>query len=130
MRDSRLEKLAAVLVNYSCGVKKGQLVRISGPPVSQPLIVELYRKVIEAGGHPAVRMIPEELNEIFLKNASDDQLRFCNPVNLYENEKLDCSIGIWAEENTKALTNCDPKKIGVTQAARKPLMDIFMKLRR
>ena len=127
MRDVRLEKLADVLVNYSVGVKKDQLVRISGPPVSQPLIVELYRKVIAAGGHPSVRMVPEELNEIFLKDASEDQLRYCNPVGVYEYEKIDCSIGIWAEENTKALTNCDPKKIGMTQAARKPLMDIFMK---
>src|SRR5205809_1126930 len=39
---------------------------------------------------------------------------------------IDGSIGIWAEENTRALTNCDPKKLGMTQAARKPLMDLFM----
>ena len=127
MRDPRFDKLADVLVNYSVGVKNGQLVRISGPPVSQPLIVSLYEKVIEAGGYPSVRMVPEELNEIFLKKANDDQLRFCNPISVYEYERLDCSIGIWAEENTKALSNCDPKKIGITQAARKPLMDIFMK---
>ncbi|HLL90937.1 MAG TPA: aminopeptidase [Tepidisphaeraceae bacterium] len=127
MRDPRLEKLADVLVNYSVGVKKDQLCRISGPPVSQPLVIELYRKVVAAGGHPTVRMVPEELNEIFLKSATDDQLQFCNPVSLFEYEKIDCSIGIWAEENTKALTNCDPKKIGLTQAARKPLMDVFMK---
>src|SRR5438309_11124336 len=86
MRDPRMEKLASVLVNYIVGVKKGQLVRLSGPPVSQPLIVALYEKVIEAGGHPAVRMVPEELNEIFLKKADDDQLRFCNPIGLYEYE--------------------------------------------
>jgi aminopeptidase len=127
MRDPRLTKLAGVLVNYSVGVKKGQLVRVSGPPISQPLILAVYEKVLEAGGHPAVRMVPEELNEVLLKNGDDDQLRFCNPVGLYEYERLDCSIGIWAEENTKALTNCDPKKISLTQAARKPLMDIFMK---
>ena len=60
MRDSRLERLADVLVNYSAGVKKGQLVRLSGPPVAQPLIVELYRKVLAAGGHPMVRMAPDE----------------------------------------------------------------------
>jgi aminopeptidase len=95
--------------------------------VSQPLIVELYRKVIAAGGHPSVRMVPEELNQIFLKTATDGQLQFCNPISLYEYEKMDCSIGIWAEENTKALTNCDPRRIGLTQAARKPLMDLFMK---
>src|SRR6476661_2960857 len=127
MRDARLEKLAAVLVNYSVGVKPGQLVRISGSPVSAPLVVELYRKVVEAGGHPMVRMTPEELGEIFLKNANDDQLKYLNPVNLFEYEKIDCSIGIWAEENTKSLTNVDPKKIGLQQAARKPLLETFMK---
>lgn len=127
MVDPRLTKLASVLVHYSVGVKKGQFCRISGPPVSQPLIVELYKQVLLAGGNPTVRMVPEELNEIFLKQATDEQLRFLNPVSVYEHEKMECSIGIWGEENTKALTNCDPAKIGITQAARKPLMDLFMK---
>ncbi len=127
MRDPRLEKLAGVLVNYSVGVKPGQLVRISGPPVAQPLILELYRKAVEAGGHPFVRMAPEDLSEIMLKSGSDEQLKYLNPINLFEYEKIDCSIGIWAEENTKALSNCDPKKLGLTQAARKPLLETFMK---
>src|SRR5438067_8375389 len=127
MRDPRLEKLADVLVNYSVVVKRDQLVRISGPPIAQPLVVELYRKVLAAGGHPFVRSGPEELGEIFVKDASDEQLKFVNPIAVFEYGKVDCSIGIWAEENTKALSNADPKKIGLSQAARKPLMDIFMK---
>jgi aminopeptidase len=127
MRDPRLEKLADVLVNYSVGVKKDQLVRISGSPTALPLVSELYRKVLAAGGHPMVRLNPDELQEIFLKEASDDQLRFCSPVSIYEYERIDCSIGIWADENTKALSNVDPKRIGASQAARKPLLDIFMK---
>jgi aminopeptidase len=126
MRDPRLEKLADVLVNYSVGVKRGQTVRISGEPVAQPLIVELYRKVLAAGGHPLVRMSPDELGEIFYKNASEEQLRYFSPIALYEVENIDCTIGIWAEENTKALTTCDPKKIGIAQAARKPYMEIFL----
>ena len=96
MRDPRLEKLAGVLVNYSVGVKKGQLVRISGPPVSQPLIVALYEKVLEAGGHPAVRMVPEELNEIFLKNANDEQLALLQshqPLRIREARLLDRHLG-------------------------------------
>jgi aminopeptidase len=127
MRDPRIEKLADVLVNYSVGVKPSQLVRISGPPLAQPLIVALFEKVVQAGGHPLVRMSPEATQEIFLKHASDTQLAYVNPVNLFEYEKMDCSIGIWAEENTRALSNVDPKKIGTSQAARKPLLDVFMK---
>ena len=127
MRDPRLEKLADVLVNYSVGVKPHQLVRISGPPLAAPLVVELYRKVVAAGGNPVVRMSREELSEILFKNGSDEQLKFVNPLAVFEYEKIDCSIGVWGEENTKALSNCDPKRIGLSQAARKPLMNIFMK---
>lgn len=127
MRDPRLEKLADVLVNYSVGVKKGQSVRISGAPVAQPLILEIYRKVLLAGGHPLVRMSPDELGEIFYKLASEEQLRYFSPIALHEIEQIDCTIGIWADENTKALTNCDPKKIGMSQAARKPYMEIFLR---
>jgi aminopeptidase len=126
MRDPRLEKLADVLVNYSVGVKPGQLVRISGPPIAQPLIIELFRKIIAAGGQAHVRMAPEELTEILLKDGSDEQLGYLNPINKFEYETIDCSIGIWGEENTRALTHCDPKKLGMTQAARKPLLETFM----
>ncbi|HMB96614.1 MAG TPA: aminopeptidase [Tepidisphaeraceae bacterium] len=126
MRDPRLEKLADVLVNYSVVVKKGQLVRISGAPIAQPLVLEIYRKVVAAGGMPFVRLNPEELAEILVKHGNDEQLKFLNPINLYEYEKIDCSIGIWAEENTRAMSNSDAKKLGLTQAARKPLMEVFM----
>ena len=127
MRDPRLEKLAEVLVDYSIGVKKGQTVRISGSPVAQPLIAELYRKVLAAGGHPLVRMTPDELAEIFYKTAGDEQLRYFSPITLFEIENVDCTIGIWADENTKALTTADPKKIGIAQAARKRYMELFLK---
>src|SRR3954454_9970437 len=126
MRDPRLEKLADVLVNYSTGVRPGQLVRITSPSVAAPLVAELYRRVVAAGGHPMVRVSPDELSEIFLKNASDEQLKYVNPVSLFEVERIDASIGVWADENTKALTNVDPKRMGLSQAARKPLMEKFM----
>jgi aminopeptidase len=127
MQDPRLAKLSDVLVNYSVGVQRGQSVRISGSPVAQPLVIELYRSVLQAGGHPLVRMIPDELAEIFYKNAGDEQLRYFSPITIYEIEQIDCTIGIWADQNTKALTGCDPKKIGLAQAARKQYMEIFLR---
>jgi aminopeptidase len=127
MKDPRLAKLADVLVNYSVGVKKGQIVRIHGPSVAAPLIVELYRKVVQAGGHPLVRMAPEAVQEIFYKTATDEQLDYLNPLALAEIETIDASIGIWADENTKSLTNCDPAKIARNAKARKPVLETFMR---
>jgi aminopeptidase len=126
MRDPRLEKLADVLVNYSVGVKKDQLIRIDGPVCSLPLVVEIYRQVVRAGGHAMVQMSPDEISEIFLKEASEEQLKYLNPIAKFAQETIDCSIGIWGEENTRALSNCDPKRMGIRSAARKPIFDIFM----
>src|SRR5438876_1036502 len=113
MRDPRLEKLADVLVNDSVGVKKGQLVRIHSAPAGLPLVNEIFRKVLVAGGHPFIRINSGEAQEIFLKNANHDQLSFVNPITKFEHEKMDCSIGIWAEDNTRALTGCDPESIRI-----------------
>lgn len=126
MRDPRLERLADVLVNYSVGVKKDQIVRINGPAIAAPLFSEVYRKVLAAGGHPLARMSLEELNEIFVKNGTDAQLQFINPITQFEYEKIDATIGFWADENTRAMSNCDPKRIGMMDAARKPLMQTFL----
>ena len=126
MRDPRLTKLADVLVNYSVAVRPGQLVRISGPIGSAPLVTEVYRAVLAAGGHPLVRMSPEECGELFIKHANDDQLQYVSPVTAFEYEKIDASIGIWAEENTRAMTNADPKRMGMASAARRPLSKTFM----
>ena len=125
MNDPRIKRLAEVLVNYSAGVKKDQLVRIAAPPLATPLVLAIYREVLAAGGQPFVRMVPEELGELLARSGSDEQLRFCNPVTLYEYEKVDCSIGIWADENTRALSNCDPERLAAIQSARRPLNDVF-----
>jgi len=127
MRDPRYARLASVLVNYSVAVRKDQLVRIAGPPVAQPLIAEIYRCVLEAGAQPFVRMAPQELTEILIKYGQPHQLSFVNPLTLYEYERIDCSISMWAEENTRAMTRSDPEKVRLNEAARRPLLEVFFK---
>jgi aminopeptidase len=126
MHDPRLEKLADVLVNYSVSVQKGQLVRLHGQPPALPLLLETYRKAVQAGGHVFFRCNLEALEEIFYKTATDEQLKFVNPLALKEVETIDASIGIWAEENTKALSNTDPKRISLASAARQPITKIYL----
>ncbi|MEX2670677.1 MAG: aminopeptidase [Phycisphaeraceae bacterium] len=126
MRDSRLDKLADVIVNYSTGVKPGQIVRISGDPIAQPLIEALYERVMQAGAHPTVRMTPDTLQNIFYEHANDEQLKYVSPLMQHEIENIDVSIGIWAETNTKSLTNVSAKKQATASAARKPIFKVFM----
>ena len=47
MRDPRIDKLADVLVSYSCAVKKGDLCRINGEVGGLPLMEAIYERVLE-----------------------------------------------------------------------------------
>jgi aminopeptidase len=127
MHDPRHDKLADLLVNYSTAVKPGQLVRIGGGPPALPLINAVVRHVLAAGGQPMIRMNVEDVEETILKHAGEEQLRYVNPVAAFEIEKIDAHIGIWADENTRFLSNVDPKRMALMQSARKPIMDTFMR---
>ncbi|MCC7192384.1 MAG: aminopeptidase [Phycisphaeraceae bacterium] len=126
MRDQRLNKLAQVLVEYSTGVKAGQIVRISGDPVGLPLMEAIYERCLEVGAHPFLKVSPESISEFFFEHATEDQLKYVSPLALHEVETIDVSIGLWAETNTKGLSRVDPKRQGINSAARKPIFKIFM----
>lgn len=127
MRDPRLDKLADVLVNYSTKVRPGQLVLIKGDPVAMPLIEAIFEHVVKAGGHPTLKLTPASCQDIFMQDASEEQLQFVSPLALAEVEHIDASIGIWADTNTKSATRLDPKRGALASAARKPVFEIFMK---
>lgn len=125
MTDPRLTKLADVLVNYSTGVKPGNLVRLSGPVVGRPLLVELYRAALRAGGYPFVWVNLDECQEVKLLEANEEQLTFANPVETYAVEQIDVAISLWGEDNTKALTQVDAARQGLAGRGRKAMMNKF-----
>jgi aminopeptidase len=113
-------------VNYSTAIKPGQLVRLTGDPVAMPLLEALYEKLILAGAHVLPRINPGVFGELFYEHASEDQLKYVPKLLEDEVACIDASIGIWAETNTKALTNADTKKQGMASTARRGLWKTFM----
>jgi len=126
VRDQRYEKLAKVLVHYSVGVEKGHLVRIEGAPLAEPLITEVYREVLKTGAHAVVRVHMPALSEIYFKTAKKHQLEFVNPIVKFETEKFDRVIGVWADDNTKSLSNVDPKKQALRSASTRKIFKRFL----
>ncbi|MEZ6116697.1 MAG: aminopeptidase [Pirellulaceae bacterium] len=126
MNDTRLTKLANVLVNYSTAVQPGDQVIIAGGPVALPLIVEVYRAVVRAQAHPLVRCQPDECKQILLREGSNEQLLFEDPFALHEVEQINAYIGLWGQENTKALSRTDPGRQAKLSQARKSWLDRFM----
>jgi len=127
LADSRVEKLAKVLVNYSIHVKKGDWVRIEGAAVAQELIRAAFIEILKAGGNPTMRVGLPRNGHDFYTHASPDQLRFIAPTALIEIDRLDASLSISAGWNSREFSGVDPKKMAIAQAARKEWFARFLK---
>jgi len=127
LADTRVEKLARVLVNYSLHVKKGDWVRIEGSAVTQDLMRAASVEVLKAGGNPMTRVGLPRLARDFYAYASEEQLKFVAPTERMEVERLDASLSIWGGLNTKEFTGVDPKRLAVSRAARRGVFNRFLK---
>jgi len=127
MVDFRTDKLAQLLVEYSVAVRKGDKVLINGNTLAEPLVKALYQRILTAGGHPFVMAAFPEMDEIFYKYASDEQLKFVPKPTELIYETYDVRISLIAESNTRSLANIDPAKTVMVQQARSGLMQTFLR---
>ncbi len=127
MSDPRIKKLADLLVNYSVKVQPGQWVLITSHIIAEPLANEVLRAVLEAGGLPQILMSSDDLVETDLRYSSDEQLTWISPVVKTIYEEVDVMIALRGAENTRSLTNIDPKKQQIQAQARQELMATYMK---
>lgn len=118
MPDPRHERLADVLVGYSTRVGEGDLVLLEGTALAEPVIRELYRAVLRAGGHPRPRVGVDGLIENLLLEGSQAQVEWVNPVRVVEIETADVRIAVEASANTKSLSSVDPARHAAYMRAR------------
>jgi aminopeptidase len=124
--DPRVRRLADVVVNYSTGVKEGDVLMIQGPELAEPLIVEIVRAALAAGAIPHVRASVQGVDEAYLAAASDAQLDHLPPAALEDMNAIDARIAIIGAWNTRELSGIDPAKLARRSAAAQPLMGRFM----
>ena len=108
--DPRIERWAKTLVNYCLQVQPGQMVLLIASPVAEPLLAEVYRETLRAGGHPVTQSYQLALEEIRLREANDEQLRWANPVSVLLAEKVDARLFIESDTNTRQLSGIDPSR--------------------
>ncbi len=124
MTDPRVDRLAEVLVSYSTRVGEGDVVLIESSALAAPLVRAVYRRVLEAGGHPQTRISIDGVSEHLLKNGSDEQLAWLNPTRLEEFQRVDVRMVFDSEVNTRSLTGVDPARQAIAARARERLRDI------
>lgn len=126
MKDPRIIKLADLLVNYSVKVQPGDWVLITGHMAAEPLISEVLRAVLQAGGNPQTLMGSDDLGEYKLKYASDEQIKWISPTTKMLYEDMDVLISLQAFDNTRHMSGIDPKKQQLLGQATQELMQVYM----
>jgi aminopeptidase len=131
MADPRVEQLAQVLVNYSTEIKPRDRVGILGSPQARPLMRELVRKVLHAGGYPYPLMGYDTyagyfgFDDVFLTEANEDQLNHVSQVERLLRSEFESVIFISSKENTRSLSNVDNRKRAIRDRANAELRAIF-----
>ena len=122
--DLRMSRWAKTLVNYCLDVKSGDTVQINATPVAEPLIAEVYREVLRAGGHPIPAIRVPGLIETLLREGNDAQLQWINPADRLLTEQVDCFLTILSETNTRLLAGVDPERQALRQRAQRELFHL------
>ena len=126
MPDPRVLKLAEVLVHYSLEINPGQQVSLRTNPLAEELALAFYAEAVKAGAHVFPQVGLPGLDEVFFKNASDEQLDYVPPIRKLVTETFDAELVIGAEFNTRSLSGVDPARIARLRRARAPLSKAFM----
>lgn len=126
MSDLRLQRLAQVLVRYSLGVRKGDRLAINAGPIAAPLVQEVVHEAILVGAYPETFIDLPGVQEIMLKEGSDEQLSYIPRGVRMIYEEYETLLNIFSQENTKALNGIDPSRLAFQQQASRDLMHTFM----
>jgi len=127
LRDQRTERLADVLVDYSAGVKKNDLVAIRGSYLAEPLMLAIYQRCLERGAHPMLRASLPAAAPIFFRFAQDHQLEYVWETERWLYDNIDVNFSILADSNTRQLSRIEPERQVIASKARKPLLDRFFR---
>ncbi len=103
MLDSRVEKLADILVNYSVGVKPGENVLIQDTGFEPAFDRALIRAVHKAGGRAFHTLRDKTIDRELLMDAPPEQVELQAEFERARMAKMQCYIGYSAIRNMNAM---------------------------
>lgn len=126
MPDSRVTKLAKVMVQYSLELKPGQQFILMTHPLAEELTLAVYEEAIKAGAFVTAFSSTPGSQEIFYKHASDEQLDYVSPLMKMVVETFDAELRLWSEHNTHSFSGIDPARMARASRAGAEVMKTHM----
>ncbi len=115
-----LEKYAKLIVNYCVSTKPGEKVLIQSTTLAEPLVREVYREILRAGGIPHVNMDFRDQDVISINESNEDQLAYVDPVYAMATQEFQGYIFIRAPFYSRSTQEINREKAKLAAKARAP----------
>jgi aminopeptidase len=110
MLDPRAQKLADLLVNYSCDVKPGENLLLEAVDVPHEFAAAIVQAVEKAGGRPYVLLKNASINRALMRAGSFEQWQQIADIERAQMEKMQCYIGARGSLNVAELSDVPTEK--------------------
>ncbi|AJY76434.1 aminopeptidase [Paenibacillus beijingensis] len=115
MRDSRLQKLAENLVQYSIDVQPGENVLIDMIGSERELAKALIEEVARRGGRPFVQTSDNSVLRSLLKSATKEQIQLWAEFDLARMKQMQGYIAVRSGDNVNELSDVPEDKMSLYQ---------------
>ncbi len=122
--DERINRLADTLVNYSCGIEKGEKVLIQyDGAAALPLVKQLIRRVYAAGGLPFVNISDSGVTREMLMGIGREQVDIIAAHQLAQMKQMDAYIAVRASDNPFELSDVPADRMEMYYSGTKDVLD-------
>ncbi len=111
MIDSRLKRLAEILVTFSLAAREGEKVLIQAVNSDAPFVNALVDAVLDAGALPFVSLRDRTVDRALLRRGTPEQMEAQARFELARMREMDCYIGVTALRNLAALSDVPPDRM-------------------
>ena len=120
------DSYARVIVEHALAVRSGQSVLIEAGQAAEPLARAVHRRVLEAGGHPTVQLLPDGWIEAKAECAAEEVLGEPDPLKLAWYERVDCRVSLLALSNVRQLAHVPPARAAAVETGRLRAVQILL----
>jgi aminopeptidase len=99
MLDPRVDKLASMLIRYSCAVKKGEKILIEAIDVPEEFTAALIRHTADVGGHPLVLLKSNAIDRALMLAGTKPQWELVSKLEKMQMQNVQCYIGARGKPN-------------------------------
>ena len=122
---------ARVIVEHALAVRAGQSVLVEAGEAAEPLARAVHRRVLEAGGHPSVQLLPGRLDrgQGRVRRATTSWARPIRSSSPWY-ERVDCRVTLLALANVEQLAHVDPARAAASETGRLRAVHVLRRPRR